>query len=409
MVQKTGYGKMTSQTLLPYARQVIDEDDITAVAEVLRGDWLTRGPMVGKFETALAAEVDAEHAVVCNSGTSALYLAARATGLEPGDAVIVPSITFLASASAQILAGLEVVFSDVSPDTGLMEIEHVERALHHDRAHRIKAIVPVHLGGRVSDPAALYSFAEERGLVVIEDACHALGTRYHNGANGVGGCRHSLAACFSFHPVKTIAMGEGGAITTNSAKLADHARDLRTHGIRQDADRFVNHDLAFDAEGNVNPWYYEIREISHNLRAPDINCALGLSQLRKLSKFLAARTNLWNRYRKQLPSLSPIVRLIAPTQGVEPGWHLCSVLIDFERIGINRRSLMRRLRERGIITQVHYVPVHLQPFYRERYGTIDLPGAASYFARTLTLPLFPGMVEADVDRVIDALASSIAI
>jgi UDP-4-amino-4,6-dideoxy-N-acetyl-beta-L-altrosamine transaminase len=396
------------QAFLNYGRQAIGEDDIAAVVDVLRGDWLTTGPAVERFEAALCEETGAEHAVVCNSGTAALYLASRAAGLKPGDSVIVPAMTFAATASANVLAGVEVIFSDVDPLTGLMRVSDAEEALARRGGQQVKGIFPVHLTGRVNDPAALHAFAEDAGLTVIEDACHALGTRYGNARHAVGACQHSLAACFSFHPVKAIAMGEGGAVTTNSRQLADEARRLRNHGMTRSPDEFQRPELALSADGSVNPWYYEIAEISHNLRASDINCALAASQLRKLGQFLHQRRALMAHYRMRLSELAPAVTLAPWGADLEPGWHLCAVQIDFESLQIDRRTLMLRLRERGIGTQVHYLPVHLHPFYRNRYGEIDLPGALSYYRRTLSLPLYPAMTSADVDRVVDELADCVA-
>lgn len=397
---------MKTQARLPYARQLVEEDDIAAVADVLRGDWLTGGPAVERFEAALAETVGADDAVVCSSGTAALYLTARASALQPGDAVIVPSITFVATASANILTGLEVVFADVDPDTGLMGVEHAAQALGRGGGRgRVKAVCPVHLGGRVADPAALRAFADTNDLMVIEDACHALGTRYANGAQTIGDCAHSTAACFSFHPIKALTMGEGGAVTTNAPALAARMRSLRNHGLCRDAQGLANRSLAFDAMGDVNPWYYEVDEISHNLRASDIQCALGASQLRKLGKFIERRRGLIARYQRLLAPLAPTVRFVADTPGTEPGWHLCAVLIDFERLGIERSAVMAALKAKGVGTQVHYIPVHMQPFYRRRYGEISLPGAMRYYNRTLTLPLFPAMTDADVDHVVEALAA----
>jgi UDP-4-amino-4,6-dideoxy-N-acetyl-beta-L-altrosamine transaminase len=396
------------QGFLNYGRQAISEDDIAAVVDVLRSDWLTTGPAVERFEAALCEETGAKHAVVCNSGTAALYLAVRAAGLKAGDSVIVPAMTFAATASANVLAGIEVVFADVDPLTGLMRVSDAEEALARRGSHRVKAIFPVHLTGRVSDPAALHAFAEDARLVVIEDACHALGTRYGNARHAVGSCEHSLAACFSFHPVKAIAMGEGGAITTNSAPLAEAARLLRNHGMSRSPGDFQNPELALAADGTVNPWYYEVAEISHNLRASDINCALAASQLGKLGQFLGQRRAHMERYRTRLAELTPAVTLAPWDADLEPGWHLCAVQIDFELLPTDRRTLMLRLRDRGIGTQVHYLPVNLHPFYRNRYGEIDLPGALSYYQRTLSLPLYPTMTSADVDRVVDELAACIA-
>jgi UDP-4-amino-4,6-dideoxy-N-acetyl-beta-L-altrosamine transaminase len=399
---------LIAQPFLSYGRQVIEEDDIIAVSNVLRSDWLTTGPAVDNFEAALAQEVGAEYAIACSSGTAALYLAFRTAALRPGDAVIVPTITFVATASANILAGLEVVFADVDAKTGLMTVEHAAQALRRGGKERVKAICPVHLGGRVDDPVALHAFADQQGLIIIEDACHALGTRYSgNDSFRVGECEHSLAACFSFHPLKSIAMGEGGAVTTNSRAVAERVRLLRNHGMSRTPESLMNCDIAFAAADEINPWYYEVAEISHNFRASDINCALGLSQLRKLGRFLEARKNLMARYQKRIAPLAPAIRLVPNTLDTEPGWHLCTVLVEFERIGITRHILVARLKAQGIGTQVHYIPVHMQPFYHERCGDIDLPGAWAYYSRTLSLPLFPSMTESDVDRVVDALEVSI--
>jgi UDP-4-amino-4,6-dideoxy-N-acetyl-beta-L-altrosamine transaminase len=398
---------MTLKPFLSYGRQTIEDDDVAAVSEALRSDWLTTGPAVEKFEAALAREVGAEHAIVCSNGTSALYIAARAAGIEPGDSVVVPAITFAATASANVLAGIEVIFADVDPDTGLMGVDHVAAALRGNRGDKVKAIFPVHLAGRVADPEALGAFAQDKGLLVLEDACHALGTRYGNVGHHVGGCAHSLAACFSFHPVKAIAMGEGGAITTNSAAFAARGRELRNHGMVRETESFENNELAFAADGSVNPWYYEIKDISFNFRASDVNCALGLSQLRKLERLLERRKKLIDHYQRCLEPFAPALKLLPPGPGVEPGWHLCAVMIDFEMIDIDRRQLMHRLKERGIGTQVHYVPVHLHPFFRRRYGEMRMPGAMSYYNRTLSLPLFPAMEIGDVERVVNALRESI--
>jgi UDP-4-amino-4,6-dideoxy-N-acetyl-beta-L-altrosamine transaminase len=406
-VATRGMAFLAMTALDSYGRHVVDDDDVAAVEQVLRGAFLTSGPVVEAFEAELASQVGARHAIVCNSGTAALYLAARAAELAPDRAVIVPSVTFLATASANVLAGIEVVFADVNPDTGLMEESHVHEAMARAGGRKVSAIYPVHLAGQVAEPAALKAYADANDLVVIEDACHALGTHYGNGAHQVGGCSHSLAACFSFHPVKTIAMGEGGAVTTQSDEVAARVRRLRNHGMTRTASEFANGDLAFAATGGANPWYYEAPDISHNFRASDINCALGLSQLRKLGRSLATRRSLMARYRKQIAALSPVVRLVLQTAGTEVGWHLCTVLIDFEGVGLERSVVMQRLKSRGIGTQVHYIPVHLQPFYRARYGDIHLPGAVAYYKRTLTLPLFIGMTEADVDTVVDALAETL--
>jgi UDP-4-amino-4,6-dideoxy-N-acetyl-beta-L-altrosamine transaminase len=396
-----------SRPFLHYGHQVIDEADIAAVVDVLKSDWLTTGPTVAAFEAALADVTGARHAVVCNSGTAALYLAMRALQFQPGDAVLVPAITFVATASAAVLAGLDVVFADVDPNTGLMGAAQVEAAIKRSNTPRIAAVCPVHLGGRISDPSELAGVAERRKLVIVEDACHALGTEYGNGSYRIGGCVHSMAACFSFHPVKTVTMGEGGAIATNSAELAQRMRLLRSHGMDRRPEQTHGRDVAFGPDGAINPWYYEVEEISHNFRASDLNCALGHSQLRKLPSFVAARRELMAWYAQKLATLDPDVRLIESRPDSNPGWHLCSVLIDFAALGTDRGTVMRRLRERGVGTQVHYIPVHQHPYYRRRHASLDLPGANAYYARTLSLPLYPSMTKSDVDFVVDAVKASI--
>ena len=396
-----------TRPFLHYGHQVVDDADIAAVVDVLKSDWLTTGPAVAGFEAALAASTGAGHAVVCNSGTAALYLAMRALQLQPGDAVVIPAITFVATASAAVLAGLDVVFSDVDPNTGLMDAEQVEDAMRRSAHRRINAVCPVHLGGRISDVAELADLAERRRLMIVEDACHALGTEYGNRSHRVGACAHSVAACFSFHPVKVVTMGEGGAITTNSAELAERMRLLRSHGMNRRPEQMRNRELAFGPGGTVHPWHYEVDEISHNFRASDLNCALGHSQLRKLPEFIAARRNLMVLYSQKIAPLSPHIRLIPSRADSSPGWHLCSVLMDFAALGTDRTTVMRRLRERGIGTQVHYIPVHLHPYYRQRHASLDLPGANAYYSRTLSLPLWPSMTKSDVDFVVDALKESI--
>ncbi|HET6493550.1 MAG TPA: UDP-4-amino-4,6-dideoxy-N-acetyl-beta-L-altrosamine transaminase [Burkholderiales bacterium] len=390
-----------------YGQHLVEEDDIAAVCGVLRGDWLTGGPAVGAFEAALCELVGANHAIACNSGTAALYIAARAAGLAPGDTVLVPAVTFLATASASILAGLDIVFTDVDPETGLMRVDDAAEALRRARGKRVKAVFPVHLAGQLHRPAELKSFADRNGLAVIEDSCHAIGTRYGEPQMAVGACRHSLAACFSFHPVKTIAMGEGGAVTTNEAAVAERARLIRNHGMTRDPATFRNTGMAFDARGKANPWYYEAHEISHNFRLSDINCALGASQLKKIDRFAAARRKLVAHYRERLRPLAPKVVPVPQCEGVHPVWHLFCVLADFERIGLERAEFMLRLRAAGVGSQVHYVPVHLQPYYRERVPTPDLPGANAYYNRTLSLPLTSAMTTDDVDQVVDTIANLI--
>ncbi len=394
---------------LPYGRHDIDEDDIAAVAEVLRGDWLTTGPKVAEFEKALTGVAGAKHAVVCNSATAGLHLAMMSLGIGPGDLVVVPTITFLATANCARYVGAEVLFADVDPETGLMTAETLEAALARAGNGKVRAAIPVHLTGRTVDMAALSEIAERRGLALVEDAAHAIGSQYK--VNGklepVGNCRFSKMAVFSFHPVKTIAMGEGGAIATNDDSLQVSLASLRSHGMTRDIEHLANPDMGLDARGELNPWFYEMSQPGYNYRATDMQCALGLSQLRKLDRYVKRRRQLVDRYRQQLQPLRPLISGPTAPGDCEPAWHLCAIRIDFQAAKIDRAALMAKLRADGIGTQVHYIPVHQQPYYNQRHGNLNLPGAAAYYESCLSLPLFPAMSDGDVDRVVDALARAL--
>jgi UDP-4-amino-4,6-dideoxy-N-acetyl-beta-L-altrosamine transaminase len=387
--------------MIPYGRHTIEDDDIAAVADVLRSEALTGGAAVGRFETALAAVSATPHAVVCASGTAALHLVAMALGLGPGDAVVVPSVTFLATANAARYVGADVRFADVDPETGLMTPESLEEALARPSPARPRAVIAVHLNGQCADMAGLLTVAERHGLTVVEDACHAIGGAYwlDGFRHPVGAAPRSAAACFSFHPVKAVAMGEGGAITTRDDALADRVRRLRNHGMTRDPGAFTEVAQAFDPSGAPNPWYYEMAEPGFNYRACDLQCALGASQLAKLDRFLARRRALAARYDRALEPLAPLVRPIPRGPTEDDGWHLYVVLIDFAALGQTRARVMERLRVAGIGTQVHYLPVHRQPYYRALYPDITLPGADAYYARCLSLPLFPDLDDGAVDRV----------
>ncbi len=390
-------------SFLPYGRQVIEEDDIAAVTEVLRGQYLTTGPAVARFENALANYIGAKHVVVCANGTGALHMAARALGLGPGKKIIVPAITFLATASAPHMNGAEVVFADTDPTTGLMTPGTFHEAL--ARAGRADAVFNVHLNGQCGELEEIAAIARVNGMKIVDDACHTLGASYvaSNGAvSRIGANAHSDLSVFSFHPVKAIAMGEGGAVTTNDSSMARRLVLARNHGMTRDAEDFTNRDAAFDAGGDANPWYYELVEPEFNWRANDIQCALGLSQLKKLDRFLARRRAIVAAYDTRLAPYAPILRPLGRTRTCLPAWHLYVARIDFETAGVTRASLMRSLASEGIGTQVHYFPVHRQPYYARRFG-VTLPGADQYYAQALSLPLSAAMDESDVERVVSAL------
>ena len=395
---------------LPYGRHCVEDDDIAAVEAVLRGEFLTTGPAAAAFERALAEAVNTPNAVVCSSGTAALHLAAMCVGLGPGDAAVVPAITFLATANAVRLTGAEVVFADVDPDTGLMGADHMAAAIGNAGNLRVRAVFPVHFAGQPAPMDEIAALAHTHGIAIVEDACHALGstceTRGEEAAP-IGRAEHGGLAAFSFHPVKTIAMGEGGALTGQDRTLLERARRLRNHGTTREPAAFTEHALAFDADGATNPWHYEMSEPGLNYRASDIHCALGLSQLGKLARFSARRQHLAAVYDACIAGLAPLVRPLSRRSGCVPAWHLYVALIDFVAAGTSRRRVMEALRAEGIGSQVHYIPLHRQPYYRRRYGEQALPGAMAYFERCLSLPLYPTMVDGDVDRVVRALARAL--
>jgi UDP-4-amino-4,6-dideoxy-N-acetyl-beta-L-altrosamine transaminase len=394
-----------AEPFLPYGRQVIEDDDIAAVADALKADMLTTGPRVEAFETAFAETVGARYAVACANGTAALHLSMLALDLQPGEVIIAPAVTFTATANCARFCGGEVIFADVDPATGLMTPDALAMAIGQLGGRRLRAVLPVHLSGNVVDLPGVKALAAAKGAELVEDACHALGTTmaFDNQPERAGDARHSAMACFSFHPVKTIATGEGGMVTTNDPGLAERLRLFRTHGISRDPASFQNREIAFDTDGAVNPWVYEMQALGFNYRLPDVLCALGISQLAKLDRFIARRRALAARYRTLLAPLAPLVRDVPPPRGCDPALHLFVVLIDFAQAGLSRRQVMEGLRERGIGSQVHYIPVHRQPYYVDRYGPIVLPGADAYYEACLSLPLFPGMADADPDRAVEAL------
>jgi UDP-4-amino-4,6-dideoxy-N-acetyl-beta-L-altrosamine transaminase len=390
---------------LPYGRQDIAEEDYEAVRAALGSDFLTTGPRVEAFEAAFAAFTGAPHAVACSNGTAALHLAAIGLEIGPGDVCIVPTLTFVATANCVRYQGGDVLFADVDPLTGLMTAATLEEALRRVGPRRVKAILPVHLGGRAVDLDGINEIAGRIGAQVVEDACHALGTTLSGPGAMVGSGRDSLAACFSFHPVKTITTAEGGMVTTADGGLAARLRLCRSHGIER-GPSFAQDDLAFEA-GEANPWYYEQSALGFNYRLPDLLCALGISQLKRSPTFIARRRTLAALYNSLIAGLAPLVaRPPAPTN-CDPAPHLYVALIDFGP-GRSRRQLMNRLRAKGIGTQVHYIPCHLQPYYRRLYGDISLPGAEAYYSRCLSLPLHPGMDEIDVRRVVAELEAALS-
>lgn len=378
------------EPFLPYGRQSIDEADIEAVIATLKSDYLTTGPEVDAFEAELAAKVGARFCVVVTNGTAALHAACVAAGIGKGDEVLVPAITFVASANCVRYCGGDPVFVDVDPESGLIRLEDVERRIN----ERTKAIIPVHLNGTPVQLDALARLAQKHGLHVIEDAAHALGASFDGKPIGDGS--YGDQAIFSFHPVKHVTTAEGGAITTNDEALDARLRRFRDHGIMRVADGFQNE--------SPGPWYYEQQELGHNLRLSAIHCSLGRSQLKKLDSFVKRRREIVARYDAALAGLDhvqPVAK--GPRQGLG-AYHLYAVLIDYDALGTARAKVMQGLREHRIGTQVHYIPVPEQPYYVERGHTMQgLEGAAEYYRRVLSLPMYPTLTDAEVDRVVQRL------
>jgi UDP-4-amino-4,6-dideoxy-N-acetyl-beta-L-altrosamine transaminase len=380
-----------SDAPLPYGRHAIDEADIAAVVAALRSDRLAHGPKVGEFEAALARAVGAQGAAAASSGTAALHLALAGLDVGRGDVCIVPAITFLATATAARFCGAEVVFADVDPETGLMTPQSLRHAIA-CAGGEAKAVLPVHLGGRLCEMEEIARIARGAGARIVEDACHALGGQDARGRL-VGACAHSDAAAFSFHPVKTLAAGEGGMAVCNDPDRAARMRRLANHGVVKRPD--------------LGPWMYEQVELGFNYRMNEMEAALGLSQLARLALFVRRRRELAALYELSLSPLAPLVRPVRPVSGETPALHLYQVLIDFEQVQGGRAGLMQRLAGQGIETQVHYIPLYRQPYFQRLYGTQSLPGAEAFYARALALPLFPAMRNEDVARVVEALADAL--
>ncbi|MEZ5357634.1 MAG: UDP-4-amino-4,6-dideoxy-N-acetyl-beta-L-altrosamine transaminase [Candidatus Zixiibacteriota bacterium] len=399
---------MSEQTFLPYGRQHIIESDIAEVASVLQSDWLTQGPKIPEFEHALADRLNAKEAVVCTSGTAALHLCMLALGIGEGDAIITTPNTFAASANCARYVGAQVRFADINPNSGLIDIEQIQRILEQDSSGRIKAIVPVHFAGQPVDLPAIYELAKKHGAAVVDDACHAIGATYkHDGAEyTIGGSPHADMTVFSFHPVKHVATGEGGAITTDSPELAERLRLFRSHGITREG--CILTELSHNDDGIPNPWYYEMQELGYNYRMSDLQAALGIKQLERLPASLERRREIASQYRQLIGrtftggEVLPLVTF----QNRSHAYHLFVVKIDFAGLGTNRAVVMNRLRVKGIGTQVHYIPVHLLPYYRRECGTGPgyLPKAEKYYAQALSLPMYPELTDEDIHRVVDELA-----
>jgi perosamine synthetase len=369
--------------MIPYGKQSIDKDDIEAVVEVLRSDWLTTGPKVSEFESALAKYVGAKFAVAVCNGTAALHAAMFALGIGPGDEVILPPMTFASTANCIVFQGGTPVFSDVDPDTLLIDPALIEGKI----TSRTKAIIAVDYAGQPCDYDALRNIAAKQGIFLVADACHALGAKYKDQMVG------TLAdmTVFSFHPVKHITTGEGGMIVTDNEKFNKRIRLFRNHGITTE----------YQQREEQGSWFYEMVDIGYNYRITDLQCALGMSQLKKLPKWIARRQVIAQRYTKALNDIHEIIpqRLL---KDISHAYHLYSIQLVLGKLSSTRSEIFLTLRNEGLGVNVHYIPVHLHPFYRQRFGLKEglCPVSEAVYKRLITLPLFPAMTDDEVETVI---------
>ena len=375
-----------TQQMIPYGRQSVDEEDIQRVVEVLRSDWLTTGPMVEKFEDALTDFVGSKYAVAVSSGTAALHAAMAAVGIGAGDEVIVPTMTFTATANAVVFQGGRPVFADVLPNTLLINPSEVESKV----TSKTKAMIAVDYAGQPCDYDALRAIADKHRLILIADACHSLGAEYRGKRVG------TLAdlTVFSFHPVKHITTGEGGMIVTDNAEYAEKMRRFRNHGISTDHRQ----------RSKDSTWFYEMTEIGYNYRLTDFQCALGLSQLQKLPRWVARRNEIAGRYNLAFANLHTIKPLDTSSDNTH-AYHLYVIRLEGDQLNGGRSGVFEALRKEGVGVNVHYIPVHLHPFYRKRFGTClgMCPAAEEAYERILSLPIFPSMEDREVKRVIETV------
>lgn len=381
--------KTELQSPLPYGRQWIDEDDIAAVVEVLRSDFLTQGPIVAEFEQSLADYCGAKYAVAVNSGTSALHIAALAAGVGKGDIGITSPITFVASANCIAYCGGTPMFADVNPNTINIDVDELEKVC---AKHNPKVIIPVDFSGQPADLPQIKQIAEKYGATVIEDAAHSLGASYTD--DGIeykaASCAHTDMAILSFHPVKHITTGEGGAVLTNDFDLYEKLLELRSHGIAKFPERLIR---------NEGAWWYEQQHLGFNYRITDVQCALGVSQMRKLDSFIERRCELVKIYEEVFAESKIEACLLTESKGKKSAYHLLVAMISG---GLERRKrVFDYLRSNNIWTQVHYIPVHFQPWYQETYGYRegDFSNAENYYSGCFSLPMFPAMQNEDVERV----------
>lgn len=385
--------------MIPYGCHSIDEQDIAAVARAMKSSHITQGPEIDAFEREIADYVGAKYAVAVSSGTSALHLAYLAAGLDNRSSLLTSPITFVATANSALFCGSRVFFADINGESFNIDPTEIERVVRKEQS--IKVICPVHFAGMPCDMEAIFKISLDYNLTIVEDAAHALGGVYPNGRR-IGSCEHSLMTVFSLHPVKSIAVGEGGLITTNDLEVYKKLLRLRSHGINKNDDVFINK-LQSHTNNKVNPWYYEMQELGFNFRFNDILAALGRSQLQKINYFMKKRTSLANRYDLAFREFSHIIRP-QKSDRLLSGNHLYTVCFEHADPNINRFFIMEELQRKGIGSQVHYLPIPMHPFYQQQgLNMTDLPKSYEYYNKCLSLPLFPHLTESQQDYIIEVI------
>ena len=378
----------------PYARPEITLNDERNVISVLKNGYLTQGYKLVEFERELAKVLNCKYVVVCNSGTAALHMVYSFIGLDNKNALVTSPLSFVATSNAALMNNAEVIFCDVDETTGIITAEEIEKKIISSKK-KIKAICVVHLTGRVAKMKEIKKIAKKYKCVVIEDACHALGAFYKVGKDNykpVGSCHYSMATTFSFHAIKHVAMGEGGCIATNNKKLAEYAKNFLAHGINRDSKNFIN------KEEKNSPWYYEMTKLGYNYKADELTCSLGLSQLKRLKKNIYKRKSLVKVYNKCFNNINYIKVPKIPDDSMLHAWHLYSIQIDFKKLKISRAVFMKKLLRYGIGTQVHYIPINRQPYYR-KIKSGNFRNANDYYNKTISLPLHTLLNSKDINYI----------
>lgn len=372
---------------IPYGKQWIDKDDIKSVTQVLKSDYLTQGPKIEEFEKTICDYTGVKYCVAVANGTAALHLAVKALEIERGKEGITSPNTFVASANCLIYNGLRPVFADIENKTYNISLGKIKKGI----TKNTKVIVPIDFAGQPADMNNIYELAKSKDIYVVEDAAHAIGSKYEDGSY-VGSCKYSDITTLSFHPVKTITTGEGGAITTNNKKIYQKLKMLRSHGITKESQFLIK---------NPGPWYYEMQHLGFNYRITDLQAALGISQFKRINQFIKRRREIVEKYNQAFRDI-PHLTIPFEKGDVYSAFHLYVLLIDFDEIGKSRKDVMEKLKKKNIGTQVHYIPVHTQPYYQKNfdYKWGDYPEAENYYQKALSLPLYPKMTNSDVKYVI---------